>query len=72
MHYRILDRRPAGPSFQPRTEIILCQLDENKATPQVTWVMTPDGERYYGHYFSQREIDDGTAREDFMKRGRSR
>ena len=33
MHFEIIARRPAGPTFQPKTEIILCRLGENKATP---------------------------------------
>ena len=70
MHYRILDKRPAGTSFQPGTQIVLCELGENKVTPQCTWVMTPNGERYYGHYFTPAEIAQGKHREDFANRGR--
>lgn len=69
MHYRILDSRPAGKSFQPGTQIVLCELGENKVTPQATWVYWR-GERYWGHYFTTAEIEAGKAREDFVNRGK--
>jgi hypothetical protein len=64
MNRRIIKRK----QIRDHTEVILCELPDNKVTPWATWQRNMiTGDTYWGHYHS----DEFEAYRDFKERSQS-